>query len=80
VVAAAAEMDSTLLSKIELGSRLPTRSQAAALARFYGLDPQQLEAQRLSSEFWSKHADNPAASLAAQILHEEAGRYGKPTK
>lgn len=77
VVAAQLEMDSTLLSKIELGARLPTQAQAAGLARYYGLDANELEAQRLIAEFWTKNLDNPAAPLAAQLLHEEAARYGR---
>lgn len=76
-VAAAVDMDSTLLSKIELGTRLPTQPQTAKLAGFYDLDSEELEAERLSAEFWNRNSDNPAAARAALILHESASTYGQ---
>jgi transcriptional regulator with XRE-family HTH domain len=44
VVAAAAGMDSTLLSRIERGERLPTPPQLQALAAHFGLPDDELEA------------------------------------
>lgn len=39
IVAAAAEMDTALLSKVELEQRLPTEKQTAAPASFFGIAP-----------------------------------------
>lgn len=87
--AGAAEMDSTLLSKIENGKRLPTQEQLAALAKFFKVPFEPLEARRLAEEMRKWHGDNPAFAAASAILREEAGEYraknvstavSKPTK
>lgn len=75
-VANAAQMDSTHLSKIELGQRLPTREQTAALANFFGADVTELESMRMAERFVSDNGHNPrAAALAATRMHESAGEY-----
>ena len=74
-VAAAAEMDSTLLSKIELGQRLPTEPQTRALAKFFGVAFEELEAKRLAEHFWMDHGGSPAAREAVNLLREQAGDY-----
>jgi transcriptional regulator with XRE-family HTH domain len=80
-VAAAAQMDSTHLSKIELGQRLPTREQTAALAIFFGTDVTELESMRMAERFVSDNGHNPrAAALAAARIHESAGEYFVKTK
>jgi transcriptional regulator with XRE-family HTH domain len=73
--AAAAAMDSTLLSKIERGHRLPTESQLAALARYYGAEPQTLEAQRIADAFLRQHGKSPALAQATAMIQEQAGEY-----
>jgi transcriptional regulator with XRE-family HTH domain len=73
--AAAAEIDSALLSKIELGQRLPTRAQLAALTRFYGIENGPFEARRLAEEMLRSHGDDPALAEATAIIREEAGEY-----
>ena len=77
VVAAAAEMDQAHLSKVELGQRLPTADQAAAIAKFFKIDVTEMEARRIAEKFRMEHADNPAASQAVQILHDGPPPYGK---
>jgi transcriptional regulator with XRE-family HTH domain len=75
-VAHAAEMDSTHLSKIELGQRLPTTEQAAALAKFFGVDADVLESMRIAEKFLSDNGHNPqAAVLALTRIRETAGEY-----
>jgi HTH-type transcriptional regulator, competence development regulator len=74
-VAAAVPMDSTLLSKIERGSRFPTPETAELLAKFFGVPFGELERRRLASKFWHDNADNPLASEAALIIHETAPAY-----
>jgi transcriptional regulator with XRE-family HTH domain len=74
-VAAAAEMDSTHLSKIELGQRLPTEDQTKALAAFFKVSFQEMEAKRLAERFWLEHGDSPAAKQAVSLLREQAAEY-----
>src|SRR5437016_2272256 len=64
-VAHAAEMDSTQLSKIELGQRLPTQEQAASLARFFRVDEVELESVRMAEKFLSDNGHNPVAATMA---------------
>ena len=77
VVAAAAEMDQAHLSKAELGQRLLTAEQSAAIARFFKIDANEMEARRIAEKFRTEHADNPAALQAVQMLHDEPMPYGK---
>ena len=75
-VAHAAQMDSTLLSKIELGQRLPTREQTAALAKFFRADVTELESMRMAEKFLSDNGHNPAAAaLAVTRIRESTGEY-----
>ena len=75
VVAAAADMDTALLSKIELGQRLPTEEQTDRLARFLGLDAEALQARRIADRFRQEYQERPAAKAAIMMLAEEAGVY-----
>jgi transcriptional regulator with XRE-family HTH domain len=77
VVAAAAEMDQAHLSKVELGHRMLTPEQAAAIARFFHVDETEIEARRIAEKFRVEHAGNPAAKQAINILHETPPSYGK---
>lgn len=79
-VAAAAEMDSTLLSKIELGKRLPTEDQTRAFAVFFNVSFEEMEAKRLTERFWMDHGGSPAAKKAAMMIRESAGKYTAPPK
>jgi transcriptional regulator with XRE-family HTH domain len=70
IVAAAADMDQAHLSKVELGHRVPTEKQAAALARYFGVDSREVEARRIAEKFHQDFADNPAAGKAVQMLND----------
>lgn len=74
-VAAAAEIDSALLSKIENGKRLPTQKQLAAIAKFFGAPQAELEARRLAEEMKRQFGDSPQFVAATTLLQEEAGEY-----
>jgi transcriptional regulator with XRE-family HTH domain len=76
VVAAAAEMDQAHLSKVELGQRLLTAEQASSIAKFFGIDGNEIEARRIVERFRLEHADNPAAEQAINMLHENPAIYG----
>jgi transcriptional regulator with XRE-family HTH domain len=80
-VAAAAEMDQSVLSKIELGQRFPTVPQGRALARYFRVKWKDFEARRLASVFLSDNQDHPALQDVVRRLAEETGVYGpKPAK
>ena len=72
---AAADMDQTHLSKIELGQRLPTLGQTTKLAAFFGLDATTVQARRIAEKFHQEFHEHPAARQAIQMLAEEAGSY-----
>ena len=76
VVAAAAEMDQAHLSKVELGQRLLTADQATAIAKFFVIDQNDMDARRIVEKFRLEHADNPAAEQAISMLNEEQTTYG----
>lgn len=76
VIAAAAEMDQAHLSKVELGQRLLTAEQASAIANFFEIDANEIEARRIVERFRLEHADNPAAEQAINMLHEDPAAYG----
>src|SRR5437016_8380257 len=71
VVAAAAQMDQAHLSKVELGQRLLTAEQAKAIAKFFAIDENEMEARRIVEKFRNAHADNPAAARAVNMLRED---------
>ena len=73
--AAAAEMDSTKLSKIENGRRLPTQDQLAALAKFFNVPAEPLETRRLAEEMMKSYGAHPGFDAATAIVREEAGEY-----
>lgn len=74
-VAGAAQMDQAHLSKVELGQRLLTPEQGAAIAIFFGLSANEMEARRIVEKFRLEHADNPAAEQAINMLHEAPAIY-----
>ena len=74
-VAAAARMDSGLLSKIENGKRPVTQVQLAALAKFFKVPAEPLETRRLAEEMMKWYGGHPEFAAAAAIVREEAGEY-----
>jgi HTH-type transcriptional regulator, competence development regulator len=70
VVAAAAEMDQAHLSKAELGQRLLTANQAAAIAKYFKVDATEMEARRIAEKFRAEHSENPAAAKALEFLND----------
>lgn len=76
-VAAVADMDSTLLSKIELGQRLPTEDQVRAIAAFYKVSADEMEAKRIAEKFIREHKDSPAMPQAVSLIREARPEYTK---
>jgi transcriptional regulator with XRE-family HTH domain len=71
-VAAATEIDTTLLSKLELGQRLPTAAQTIALAAFFHIPPGDLAAKRIAERFWKENQHEPEAHRAAALIRDSA--------
>lgn len=78
IVAAAADLDSTLLSKIELGDRLPTDAQADALARYYKIPADEMRRRVVAGRILQQFGDDPALHDAISIVREEAGPSASP--
>lgn len=70
-VAAAVGMDQAHLSKAELGQRLPTEDQVKALAVFFNIKPEDMEARRLAEKLIRELEDSPAGAAAFNILRED---------
>jgi HTH-type transcriptional regulator, competence development regulator len=68
VVAAATGIDSTLLSKIERGERLPTSPQAEQLAQHLGLPPETLLAHSIADRILSDYGATSTTLRAVEIV------------
>lgn len=75
VVAAAVEIDSTLLSKLEHGDRFPTEAQISKFARFFKVPTGELKGRVIADKIASEYGDDEAALHAAHILQERAAPY-----
>ncbi len=73
IVAAATDLDSTLLSKIELGDRLPTDAQAEALASYYKIHVEEMRRRVVAGRIMQQFGDDPVLYDAISIVREEAG-------
>lgn len=69
-VAAALDMDSSILSKIENGKRTPTEEQCRDFAGFYKLPFEELEEIRLTEKLISQCHENPALIKAIRRVNE----------
>lgn len=74
-VAAAVGMDQAHLSKAELGQRLPTEEQVKALALFFKIKPEEMEARRLAEKLIRELEESPAGEAALNILREEPPNF-----
>jgi len=70
VVAAAIEVDPTLLSKIERGQRFPTEAQVAKLAKYFGVPLDELAAYVIADRIVTKYGRQPATLQAAKMVRE----------
>jgi len=75
VVAAAIEIDSTLLSKIERGERFPTDAQTAKFARYFDIPQDELVAQVIADRIVSAYGYQPTTLQAARIVRERVAPY-----
>lgn len=75
VVAAAIEIDSTLLSKIERGERLPTVTQTCKFAAYFGIPLEELTAQVIAEKIVAEYGPQKATLQAVDIVKERAAAY-----
>ena len=74
VVAAAIEVDSSLMSKIEHGERLPTEQQLEKLAKYFDIPLNELTAQLIAEKIVSSYTPD-AITLEALKIAEERIKY-----
>ena len=77
VVAAAVGIDSTLLSKIERGDRLPTDAQLTSLAAYFKVPVDGLVAQVIAERIIADYGETSATLQAIKIVKERLSGYGE---
>lgn len=76
VVAAAVEIDSTLLSRFELGDRFPTDEQINKFADYFKLAVNELKAQVIADRIIAAYGSDVATVRAAEMVQERLASYG----
>lgn len=71
VIAAAIDVDSSLLSKIEHGERLPTEQQLEKLAQHFGISLEELTAQVIAERIVTTYASNTITLQALKIAEAQ---------
>jgi transcriptional regulator with XRE-family HTH domain len=75
-MAAAADMDSSHLGKVERGARLPTFEQALAFAKFLGVPEDDMRSRFYAAKVWLTCDGNAAiAADAASRVKEHADAF-----
>jgi transcriptional regulator with XRE-family HTH domain len=75
-LAAAADMDSSHLGKVERGERLPTAAQVVAMARMLGVAEQAALAQLMAAKMWQEcDGDAALAHSTAALVQDAAAPY-----
>lgn len=85
VVAAAVEIDSTMLSRFELGERFPTDEQINRFAEYFQKPVEELSALVIADRILSSYGHDAVTLKAAEIVRERieeytAGNTGKVTR
>lgn len=80
VVAAAIEVDSTLLSKIERGERFPTDEQVNKLASYFSVSFDELKAQVIADKIVTEYGHEEVTLEAVKMVKERATAYLKENK
>src|SRR5260221_4239423 len=75
VVAAAIEIDSTLLSKIERGDRLPTEIQIRRFAAYYQIPVEELAALVIADKILAEHGSHQVTLQAINLVRERMAAY-----
>ena len=80
VVAAAVEMDSTLLSKIERGERFPNEPQIVRFAKYFNVPQNELRTLVIAEKIVAQYGHHAATIRAMKIVKERAGVSAKDRK
>lgn len=75
VVAAAIEVDSSLLSKIENGDRLPTEPQLERLAWYFDIPLEELAAQAIAEKIVTSYTSTSITLQALKIAEARINAY-----
>lgn len=75
VVAAAVEIDSTLLSRFELGERFPTDEQIKRFADYFQKPVDELSAQVIADRILSSYGHDAIMLKAAELVKERIAAY-----
>ena len=75
VVAAAVEIDSTLLSRFELGDRFPTPDQLARFAGYFQLPLKELSAQVIADRIIAAYGAEEITARAVDMVKERLAEY-----
>jgi transcriptional regulator with XRE-family HTH domain len=75
VVAAAVEIDSTLLSRFELGDRFPTSDQLARFADYFQLPLDELTALVIADRILAAYGKDSVTMKAVAIVQERIAEY-----
>lgn len=79
VVATAVGIDSTLLSRLELGERFPTDEQLQRFADYFSLPAKELAAQVLADRIISTYGADDVTARAVAMVRERLSDYGHPS-
>jgi transcriptional regulator with XRE-family HTH domain len=75
VVAAAVEIDSTLLSRFELGDRFPTDEQIKRFADYFQKPVDEFSAQVIADRILDSYGHDAVMLKAAEIVKERIAEY-----
>jgi len=75
IVAAAVEIDSTLLSKIERSERFPTEEQIAKFAKYFDIPQEELAAKAIADRIVSEYGHQSATLQAIKLVKEHMAPY-----
>lgn len=75
VVAAAVEIDSTLLSKLERGKRFPTDDQLKKFAKYFKLSFEEFSARVIADKFFFQYGEHPGVGDAIMFVRERMATY-----
>lgn len=75
VVAAAVEIDSTLLSRFELGDRFPTDDQIKRFSEYFQKPVEEFSAQVIADRILSSYGRDAVMLKVADIVKERIAEY-----
>lgn len=79
-VAVGTNIDATLLSKIERGSRLATEEQIIRIAQFFNISIEVLKAKSIAEKIVKEYGLNEITLNALKLVQEEFLIYNKANK